>query len=136
MPMGIECFRVQFPRGQDANEFARKQQPTAKWLGMSLTSAAWLGKGQRPTVAVMTPTPASPASQEERKPEPMKKQEICPHPQQKKNPKAQLKKKQQMRVQLRLQLPRLRERVFFLSLQPLESVQREKTSARYSARCR
>ena len=46
MQLGIECFRVQFPRGQDANEFARKQQPTAKWLGMSLTSAAWLGKGQ------------------------------------------------------------------------------------------
>src|SRR5580700_391604 len=76
LQMGIECFRVQFPRGQDANEFARKQQPTAKWLGMSLTSAAWLGKGQRPTVAVMTP--ASPASQEEGKPEPMKKQEPSP----------------------------------------------------------
>jgi DNA primase len=73
MQMGIECFRVQFPRGQDANEFAWKQQPAAKWLGMSLTSAAWLGKGQRPTVAVMMP--ASPASQEEGKPEPMKKQE-------------------------------------------------------------
>ena len=74
--MGIECFRAQFPRGQDANEFARKQQPAAKWLGMSLTSAAWLGKGQRPTVAVMTP--ASPASQKEGKPEPMKKQEPSP----------------------------------------------------------
>jgi DNA primase len=75
--MGIECFRVQFPRGQDANEFALKQQPAAKWLGMSLTSAAWLGKGKRPTVAVMKskPTPATPASQEEPKPEPMKKQE-------------------------------------------------------------
>ena len=78
MQMGIECFRVQFPRGQDANEFARKQQPAAKWLGMSLTSAAWLGKGQRPTVAVMTPTPASPASEEEGKSEPMKKQEPSP----------------------------------------------------------
>jgi DNA primase len=70
MSMGIECFRVRFPPGQDANEFARKNQPAAKFLGMYLTSAAWLGKGQRPTVAVMTPAPASPASQEERKPEP------------------------------------------------------------------
>jgi DNA primase catalytic core len=78
MQMGIECFRVQFPRGQDANEFARKQQPAAKWLGMSLTSAAWLGKGQRPTVAVMTPTPASPAPAEERKPELMKNQDDSP----------------------------------------------------------
>ena len=55
MQMGIECFRVQFPRGQDANEFALKQQPAAKWLGMSLTSAAWLGKGKRPTVKVTKP---------------------------------------------------------------------------------
>jgi DNA primase catalytic core len=76
--MGIECFRVQFPRGQDANEFALKQQPAAKWLGMSLTSAAWLGKGKRPTVSVIQPAhampamPATPAPEEERKPEPMK----------------------------------------------------------------
>jgi len=38
MSMGIECFRVQFPRGQDANEFALKNQPAAKFLGMYLTS--------------------------------------------------------------------------------------------------
>jgi len=50
MQMGIECFRVQFPRGQDANEFALKNQPAAKFLGMYLTSAAWLGNGKRPTV--------------------------------------------------------------------------------------
>ncbi len=53
--MGIECFRVQFPRGQDANEFALKNQPAAKFLGMYLTSAAWLGKGKRPTVKVPKP---------------------------------------------------------------------------------
>jgi DNA primase catalytic core len=52
MQVGIECFRVQFPRGQDANEFALKNQPAAKFLGMYLTSAAWLGKGKRPTVKV------------------------------------------------------------------------------------
>jgi len=78
MQMGIECFRVRFPPDQDANEFARKNQPAAKFLGMYLTSAAWLGKGQRPTVAVMKLTPASPASQEEGKLEPMKKQEPSP----------------------------------------------------------
>jgi DNA primase catalytic core len=55
--MGIECFRVQFPRGQDANEFALKNQPATKFLGMYLSSAAWLGKGKRPTVAVMEPQP-------------------------------------------------------------------------------
>ena len=52
MQMGIECFRVQFPRGQDANEFALKNQPAAKFLGMYLTSAAWMGKGKRPAVSV------------------------------------------------------------------------------------
>jgi DNA primase catalytic core len=55
MQVGIECFRVQFPRGQDANEFALKNQPAAKFLGMYLTSAAWLGKGKRPTVKVPKP---------------------------------------------------------------------------------
>ena len=55
LQMGIECFRVQFPRGQDANEFALKNQPAAKFLGMYLTSAAWLGNGKRPTVKVAKP---------------------------------------------------------------------------------
>jgi len=85
--MGIECFRVQFPRGQDANEFALKQQPAAKWLGMSLTSAAWLGKGKRPTVSVIQPAPPMPATpcpvpapEEEQKPEPMKNSDDPPAP--------------------------------------------------------
>jgi DNA primase len=65
MGMGIECFRVQFPRGQDANEFALKQQPAAHWLGMYLKRAAWLGKGRRPTVAVIEPQPVKPQPQTE-----------------------------------------------------------------------
>jgi DNA primase len=76
--MGIECFRVQFPKGQDANQYACMTQPAAKALGVLLNSAAWLGKGKRPSIAVMKPAPASPAPQEERKPEPMKKQEPSP----------------------------------------------------------
>jgi len=71
MQMGIECFRVQFPRGQDTNEFALKQQPAAKWLGMSLTSAAWLGKDKRPTVNVPRPVVIeTPREIEEEKAEP------------------------------------------------------------------
>jgi DNA primase catalytic core len=58
--MGIECFRVQFLRGQDANEFALKNQPAAKFLGMYLSSAAWLGKSKRPTVAVIEPRKIEP----------------------------------------------------------------------------
>jgi DNA primase len=75
--MGIECFRVQFPRGQDANEFALKQQPAAHWLGMYLKRAAWLGKGKRPTVAVIEPQPVKPQPQtEEETIKPAAKEEI------------------------------------------------------------
>ena len=48
MSMGIECFRVQFPKGMDANEYALKVQPAAKSLAVLLNRAEWLGKGQRP----------------------------------------------------------------------------------------
>src|ERR1700691_4746656 len=75
--MGIECFRVQFPRGQDANECALKQQPATHWLGMYLKRAAWLGKGQRPTVAVIEPQTVKPQAQtEEETIEPAAKEEI------------------------------------------------------------
>src|SRR6266850_523334 len=39
----------------DANEYALKVTPAAKSLGMLLGKATWLGKGQRPTVAVIEP---------------------------------------------------------------------------------
>jgi DNA primase catalytic core len=55
MAMGMECFRVQFPKGMDANEYALKVTPAAKSLGMLLGQAAWLGKGKPPTVAVSEP---------------------------------------------------------------------------------
>jgi len=52
MRMGIECFRVQFPKGMDANEYAGKVQQPGKALGVMLRGAAWLGKGKRPAVRV------------------------------------------------------------------------------------
>jgi DNA primase catalytic core len=55
MSIGIECFRVQFPKGQDANEYARMTQPATKALGVLLTGAAWMGKGPRPAVRVQVP---------------------------------------------------------------------------------
>ena len=45
--MGIECFRVQFHKGMDANEYALKVTPAARSLGVLLNKATWLGKGQR-----------------------------------------------------------------------------------------
>ena len=55
MGMGIECFRVQFPKGQDANEYALKVTPATKALGVLLTGAAWMGKGPRPAGRVPVP---------------------------------------------------------------------------------
>ncbi len=60
MALGIECYRVQFPKGMDANEYALKVQPAAKSLGIMLNRAAWLGKGERPGVAVIEPVKTEP----------------------------------------------------------------------------
>ena len=46
MQAGIECFRIQFPKGMDANEYALKVTPAAKSLGLLIRKAAWLGKGE------------------------------------------------------------------------------------------
>src|SRR6266513_655434 len=65
MAMGIECFRVKFPKNMDANDYALKVIPATKSLGMLPGQAAWLGKGQRPTAAVSEPRiEAQPAIEE------------------------------------------------------------------------
>lgn len=66
MEMGMECFRVQFPKGMDANEYARKVTPAAKSLGVLLNRAEWLGKGARPAARVVVPVIAAepPAAEE------------------------------------------------------------------------
>jgi DNA primase len=45
---GLECYRVQFPKGMDANEYALKVTPAAKSLGLVIRKAQWLGKGEAP----------------------------------------------------------------------------------------
>jgi hypothetical protein len=55
MGMGIECFRVLFPKGMDANAYALKVQPAAKSLAVLLNKAQWLGKGQRPEPRALEP---------------------------------------------------------------------------------
>jgi DNA primase catalytic core len=44
---GIECFRVRFPAGHDANEYALKVTPAQKSLKALLTGAEWLGSGSK-----------------------------------------------------------------------------------------
>jgi len=57
---GVECFRVQFPKGMDANDYALSVQPAAKGLGLAIRHAAWLGAGPAPTG---TPTAGKTAGQ-------------------------------------------------------------------------
>ena len=47
MQAGIECFRIQFPKGMDANEYALKVAPAQKSLGLVIRKAVWLGRGQK-----------------------------------------------------------------------------------------
>ncbi|MCP3721394.1 CHC2 zinc finger domain-containing protein [Paraburkholderia sp. CNPSo 3281] len=47
---GIETWRVLFPKGMDANDYARKVTPAEKSLGVLLQQAEWIGKGKRPAV--------------------------------------------------------------------------------------
>jgi DNA primase catalytic core len=48
---GVEVFRVKFPHGMDANEYAQKVKPADKSLALLMNSAAWLGSGTRPPAA-------------------------------------------------------------------------------------
>jgi hypothetical protein len=46
---GVGCFRVRFPKGMDANEYALKVQPAAKSLGLLVKKAEWMaGPTRRP----------------------------------------------------------------------------------------
>lgn len=43
---GMDCYRIEFPKGMDANEYAIKVGPASKSLGLVIRKAVWLGKGQ------------------------------------------------------------------------------------------
>ncbi len=46
MKEGIDCYRIHFPKGMDANEYALQVKPANKSLGVVIRSAVWLGKGE------------------------------------------------------------------------------------------
>jgi len=48
MSEGITCYRIQFPKGMDANDYACKVTPAEKSLGVLVRHAVWLGKGKEP----------------------------------------------------------------------------------------
>jgi len=43
---GIDAYRIHFPKGMDANEYALQVTPASKSLGVVIRSAVWLGKGK------------------------------------------------------------------------------------------
>ena len=48
MQTGMDCYRVLFPKGMDANEYALKMQPPRKSLEIVIRKAQWLGNGDDP----------------------------------------------------------------------------------------
>lgn len=46
--IGIDAYRIEFPRTLDANDYALEAQPPGSNLGQVIRKAVWLGKGQPP----------------------------------------------------------------------------------------
>ena len=50
MAEGIDCYRVLFPKGMDANAYALAMSPPAKALALVVRKAQWLGSGSAPAL--------------------------------------------------------------------------------------
>lgn len=63
--LGFDCYRVLFPRGMDANEYALKVQPASKSLAVALRQAVFMGTGlprrvpDFSSLAAQAPAPAA-----------------------------------------------------------------------------
>jgi DNA primase len=62
---GVACWRVLFPKGMDANQYAQKVQPAANALDLVLRNAEWLGRGKPPLVLVPDLPEETTAAEEE-----------------------------------------------------------------------
>ncbi|HGI7031650.1 TPA: CHC2 zinc finger domain-containing protein [Klebsiella aerogenes] len=56
---GLEAWRVPFPPGMDANEYALKSGSPEAALGLALQQAQWLGQGNGPGVVFSHESPSS-----------------------------------------------------------------------------
>ncbi len=74
LPLGVGCYRVRFPRGMDANEYALSVQPAEKSLDLVLRKAEWMGEGEAPereeVVVKVEPRPMLEKAAKERREEP------------------------------------------------------------------
>ncbi|TVZ38017.1 DNA primase catalytic core [Alteromonadaceae bacterium 2753L.S.0a.02] len=46
--VGIDCYRILFPKGMDANDYALKMTPARKSLELVIRKAEWMGSGEDP----------------------------------------------------------------------------------------
>jgi len=53
---GLDCYRIEFPKGLDANAFALRVTPATKSLGMVIRAAQWLGNGDPKPLTTQTVT--------------------------------------------------------------------------------
>jgi DNA primase catalytic core len=65
MAAGVECWRILFPKGMDANAYALAVTPPTKSLAALIRAAQWMGKGEKPRNSVTISTPEPAASPEE-----------------------------------------------------------------------
>jgi DNA primase len=67
---GIGAYRIHFPRGMDANEYALKVTPATKSLEILIRKATWLGQGKASAPSTpATPAPPPTTAKEEAPPE-------------------------------------------------------------------
>jgi DNA primase catalytic core len=67
MTEGLDCYRLHFPKGMDANAYACQVGPATKSLGVVIRSALWLGKGKAKLItmeATATDEPVLPLAAE------------------------------------------------------------------------
>jgi len=50
---GMDCFRVLFPKGMDANEYACQMSPPQKSLALVIRKAEWMGNGKAPNITTL-----------------------------------------------------------------------------------
>jgi len=74
---GLSTYRLMFPKGMDANEYALQVTPARESFGALIRGAKWLGKGAAPTARPSSLAAELPSVPAERQPTPS---EISPEP--------------------------------------------------------
>jgi DNA primase len=64
MAEGLDGYRISFPKGMDANEYALKVTPASKSLGLVIRKAQWLGRGDAKPIHTAVSGPQATAAAE------------------------------------------------------------------------